>query len=66
VSPLNIRADSLQIIRENGGGNVANVDLIAEAVWDYLESNTTVQNSMKDFLQKAKDHAKAANMQTKQ
>ena len=41
VSPRIERADSLQIVRENGGGNVANVDDIAEAVWDYLESNTT-------------------------
>ena len=37
---------------------------VAAAVWNYLESNSTVPDSMKDALQTSRDHGRASDAQT--
>jgi hypothetical protein len=66
VSALLVSSAAHSNVRTDNGGTVfaGASGLTAQDVWDYLESEATTSGSMKDALQTARDHARAANAQT--
>lgn len=67
------RADGSSWVNDAGGTIVVVPDRVYQAppgqigssVWDYLESETTTAGSMKEVASDTRDHARAANTQTK-
>lgn len=67
VGAFPISADGVPLDGSNGSVTFLSSSLpedVAQAVWDYLESNPTIAGSMKDALQKTRDHAKAIDLRT--
>lgn len=70
VNAFVVSADGTPVDGTNGSvqllQSLDSSSLTAEQVWSYLESENTISNSMKDILQKTRDHARATNMQTQE